>query len=153
MKNYKVDRVIRSKENVKVTIGSEHLNYDQIVLATHADQSLAMLDEPSDDENRILGKFRYVSNNAVLHTDQRFMPNNKATWSSWNSISSDNKTCVTYWLNKLQNLKCNNNIEFVRCDLINKIENFDIIVSNPPYLSEFDYKKTSQEIISQDLFL
>ena len=45
-----------------------------------------------------------------------------------------------------QNLKCNNNIEFVRCDLINKIENFDIIVSNPPYLSEFDYKKTSQEI-------
>ena len=108
-KNYKVDRVIRSKENVKVTIGSEHLNYDQIVLATHADQSLAMLDEPSDDENRILGKFRYVSNNAVLHTDQRFMPNNKATWSSWNSISSDNKTCVTYWLNKLQNLKCNNN--------------------------------------------
>ena len=76
-KNYKVDRVIRSKENVKVTIGSEHLNYDQIVLATHADQSLAMLDEPSDDENRILGKFRYVSNNAVLHTDQRFMPNKK----------------------------------------------------------------------------
>ena len=44
-----------------------------------------------------------------MHTDQRFMPNNKATWSSWNSISSDNKTCVTYWLNKLQNLKCNNN--------------------------------------------
>jgi predicted NAD/FAD-binding protein len=50
-----------------------------------------------------------VSNTAVLHTDQNFMPKRKIAWSSWNSISNNTSTCVTYWLNKLQNLKCEKN--------------------------------------------
>ena len=119
-KNYKVNKVSRSKENVKITIGNEHLNYDQVVLASHADQSLKMLDDPSDEELNILEKFKYVSNKAVLHTDQNFMPKNKVAWSSWNSISNNNQTCITYWLNKLQNLNCENNY-FLTLNPIEKV--------------------------------
>ena len=107
-KNYKVDRISRSAHNVRITIGNEYLDYDHVVLASHADQSLKMLDNPTPDEKRILGEFKYVSNIAILHTDEQLMPRKKLAWSSWNSISKENlsKTCVTYWLNNLQNLKC-----------------------------------------------
>ncbi len=108
-KNYKVNKISRSKDNVKITIGNDYLNYDHVVLASHADQSLKMLEDPSDKELNILEKFKYVSNSAVLHTDQKFMPKNKIAWSSWNSLSNGNHTCVTYWLNKLQNLSCEKN--------------------------------------------
>ena len=95
-KNYRVDKVSRNNNNVKITIGNEYLNYDQVILATHADQSLKLLENPSEDERKVLEKFKYVNNSAILHTDRNFMPKNKSAWSSWNSISNDKKTCVTY---------------------------------------------------------
>ena len=104
-KNYKVSKITRSNENVRISIGNEFLDYDHIILASHADQSLNLLDNPTKEEKEILGKFTYVSNVAFLHTDTNLMPKRKKAWSSWNSITKDNKTCVTYWLNKLQNLK------------------------------------------------
>jgi predicted NAD/FAD-binding protein len=64
-----------------------------------------MLEHPTDDEKEILKKFSYVPNSAYLHIDKNLMPQRKSAWSSWNSITKENKTCVTYWLNKLQNLK------------------------------------------------
>ena len=103
-KNYKVKKIIRNKENVRVLIGEDFLDYDHVILAAHADQSLDLIKNPTDVEKNILGKFLYVSNNAVLHSDDNLMPKNKKTWSSWNSITKNDKTCVTYWLNKLQNL-------------------------------------------------
>jgi uncharacterized protein len=106
-KNYKVDKIIRSSENVRVSIGNEYLDYDQVILASHADQSLNLLENPTDKEKEILSKFTYVKNIAFLHTDKNLMPERQKAWSSWNSISKNNKTCVTYWLNKLQNLKTN----------------------------------------------
>ncbi len=104
-KNYKVSKIIRSEDNVRVSIGGEYMDYDQVVLASHANQSLKMLEEPTDEEKEILTKFSYVSNSAYLHSDKNLMPLRKSAWSSWNSITKENKTCVTYWLNKLQNLK------------------------------------------------
>ena len=104
-KNYKVNKIIRSNENVRISIGNEYLDYDHIILASHADQSLNLLDAPTEREKEILGKFSYVSNIAFLHTDTNLMPVRKKAWSSWNSITKDKKTCITYWLNKLQNLK------------------------------------------------
>ena len=108
-KNYKVDKILRSENNVRIVIGNDYLDYDHVVLASHADQSLKMLEKASFDEKRILGEFKYVSNTAVLHTDEKLMPKKKIAWSSWNSISKKNlsETCITYWLNNLQNLKCN----------------------------------------------
>ena len=108
-KNYRVNKISRSNDNVRISIGNEFIDYDQVVLASHADQSLNMLDEATDEEKEILGKFNYVSNSAFLHTDENLMPLRKNAWSSWNSITKNNETCITYWLNKLQNLKTNKN--------------------------------------------
>ena len=108
-KNYKINNISRSDDNIRISIGNEHLDYDHVVLACHADQSLNILAEPTIKEKEILNKFTYVSNKAFLHTDENFMPLRKKAWSSWNSITKDNKTCVTYWLNKLQNLKTDKN--------------------------------------------
>ena len=99
-----------------------------MVLASHADQSLKMLDNPTPDEKRILGEFKYVSNIAILHTDEQLMPRKKLAWSSWNSISKENlsKTCVTYWLNNLQNLKCKENY-FLTLNPVQDIEKNKVI--------------------------
>ena len=104
-KNYKVSKILRSENNVRILIGNEYLDYDHVILASHADQSLELLDDPSLEESEILKKFTYVSNEAYLHSDENLMPIRKSAWSSWNSISKNENTCVTYWLNKLQNLK------------------------------------------------
>ena len=103
-KNYKVSKILRSENNVRILIGNEYLDYDHVILASHADQSLELLDDPSLEESEILKKFTYVSNEAYLHRDENLMPIRKSAWSSWNSISKNENTCVTYWLNKLQNL-------------------------------------------------
>ena len=108
-KNYKVSKITRTNDNVRLKIGNEYLDYDQIILASHADQSLRLLENPTEDEKNILEKFEYIENIAILHTDEKLMPQKKIAWSSWNSISRNNQTCVTYWLNNLQNLKCDTN--------------------------------------------
>ena len=61
-----------------------------MVLASHADQALSIIDEPTKDEQEILSKFKYRENIAVIHTDESIMPNNKDIWSSWNSSVDKN---------------------------------------------------------------
>lgn len=81
--------------------------FDHVVLASHADQSLALLEDADAREREILGAFRYSHNLAVLHTDTRFMPKRRAAWSSWNFIGdrdSEAGVCVTYWMNRLQSI-------------------------------------------------
>ena len=125
-KNYKVNKINRNEDNVKIKIGNEYLYYDQVILASHADENLRMLEETTEDEQRILSKFKYVSNTAILHTDERLMPKRKTAWSSWNSISKENQTCVTYWLNNLQNLNCNDNF-FLTLNSIYEINKKNVI--------------------------
>jgi predicted NAD/FAD-binding protein len=108
-KNSKVNKISRSEESVRISIGNndEYLDYDHVVLASHADQSLELLEDPSEEETSILKEFKYVDNAAYLHTDESLMPKRKSAWSSWNSISKNDlsSTCVTYWLNNLQNIE------------------------------------------------
>ena len=83
--------------------------YDHVVLATHADQALALLGDADKLERRTLGAFKYSRNRVVLHEDSRLMPIRKRVWASWNIIDcnqadSQNRLCVTYWMNKLQSL-------------------------------------------------
>ncbi|MGA0393695.1 MAG: NAD(P)/FAD-dependent oxidoreductase [Rhodospirillales bacterium] len=83
--------------------------YDRVVIATHADQALSMLGDPSVQERTLLGAFRYTQNTAVLHTDSGLMPKRKAVWSSWNYLSPINdrngkQVNVTYWMNRLQGI-------------------------------------------------
>ena len=100
-----------------VTLTDEHggvYAFDEVVFATHADVTLAMLSDASEEERRTLGAFRYTPNEVVLHTDESFMPRRKAAWSSWNYLGerdADNarQLCVTYWMNLLQVLKTEQN--------------------------------------------
>ena len=80
--------------------------FDQVVVATHADQALSLLADPTADEQRLLGAFRYTDNLAYLHTDPRLMPKRRRAWSSWNVLGgvNDASPTVTYWMNRLQNL-------------------------------------------------
>jgi predicted NAD/FAD-binding protein len=87
--------------------------FDAVVIATHADQALALLADPSSQEKRLLGAFSYSRNDAVLHGDQGLMPQRRAVWSSWNYLQGDRQDArhespgspsVTYWMNRLQNL-------------------------------------------------
>ena len=136
-KNYKVEKLIRSDDNIRVIIGNEYVDYDHVVLASHADQSLRMLEEPTEQEKNILKKFNYVKNEAYLHTDEKLMPVKKRAWSSWNSISDGEKTCITYWLNKLQNLETSKNY-FLTLNPISKIDKNSIIKEinfTHPYLN------------------
>jgi len=150
-KNYKIDKISRNNDNVRIAIENEHLDYDHVVLASHADQSLNMLNNPTSEEKRILGKFKYVANIAILHTDETLMPKNKLTWSSWNSISKKDlsETCVTYWLNKLQNLKCEENY-FLTLNPIQKIDDSRIITKvnfTHPYFNK-ETAKLQKELLS-----
>lgn len=83
--------------------------YDQLVLACHADQSLALLDDADASERNILGAFRFQANRAVVHTDARMMPRLRRAWGSWSyerarrqGAASSDGACVHYWLNALQ---------------------------------------------------
>lgn len=82
--------------------------FDDVVIATHADRALALLADPSVDEHRLLGAFRYSRNEAVLHSDADLMPVRRAAWASWNYLSDmragDRHLSVTYWMNRLQPL-------------------------------------------------
>lgn len=84
--------------------------FDQLVLATHADRSLQILGESATPQERaIVGAFRYATNRAVVHSDPQLMPKRRGAWASWNAIGSvtDDATepvTVTYWMNRLQSL-------------------------------------------------
>lgn len=82
--------------------------FDAVVIASHADEALAMLADPSDDERRLLGPWRYQENLTLLHTDPRVMPRARRAWSSWNYVREDNAdeadVSVTYHMNRLMGL-------------------------------------------------
>ena len=130
-KNYKINKVKRESNSVKVYYGdrSEFFDYEKIVLAVHADDALSIIENPLKDESEILSNFRYKKNLAVIHTDEISMPKNKKVWSSWNS-KIDKKDAknnsVTYWLNLLQNLNINKNI-FLTLNPFFKIDENKII--------------------------
>jgi uncharacterized protein len=82
--------------------------FDDVVIAAHADEALKLLGSPTEAEQRCLGRFGYVENQATLHTDARAMPKRRAAWSSWNYLANDDaagrRLFVSYWMNKLQRL-------------------------------------------------
>ena len=81
-------------------------HFDEVVMATHSDDSLRLLADPSADETRLLGAIKYQPNDVVLHCDAAVMPKRRAVWSSWNYCESpaqqDGQIDITYWMNKLQ---------------------------------------------------
>lgn len=107
--NEAVRAITRFGGGVEIIADSgERRRFDQVVLATHADQALALLTDPRPEERRLLGSFGYIANEAILHCDARLMPRRRKVWSSWNYLSRDGgngrQLAVTYWMNRLQGI-------------------------------------------------
>ena len=105
-----VKKIIRYKDEVEIFFGKsgEYSNkFDKVIIATHSDQALQMLEKPSAKEKEILGSLPYQENEALLHTDESILPRNKQTWSSWNYLLNEDKKApvtLTYSMNILQSL-------------------------------------------------
>lgn len=88
--------------------GGATVEADHVILAMHADRALALLDEPTRTEHRLLNAIRFQDNRAVLHSDAALMPKRRAVWSSWVyqgvSGAGGRRIGVTYWMNRLQNI-------------------------------------------------
>jgi predicted NAD/FAD-binding protein len=104
-----VRKVRRYANHVEIdTPATAGERFDQVVLACHSDQSLALLADASRLETDLLDSVRYQPNRVLLHTDSRLMPRRRRAWSAWNYLASSERgnppVCVTYWINKLQPL-------------------------------------------------
>ena len=143
-KNYKVNKIKRLSNSIQIYYGgnSEFFDYDKVVLATHADEALKLIETPTHQEKEILSNFKYKNNLAIIHTDEKIMPKNRTTWSSWNSYvdpNNLNKSSLTYWLNLLQNLKTKKNI-FLTLNPIKNISEDKILKKisfTHPYYDQF----------------
>ncbi len=126
-KNYKINSIKRVSSGAQVYYGgaNEFFDYDKVILATHADEALSLIKNPTDQEIKTLSNFDYKKNLAVLHCDESTMPKNKKVWSSWNTYVDPknlNKSSLTYWLNLLQNINCEKNI-FLTLNPLKEIPN------------------------------
>jgi len=111
--NCLVKRIIRKNDKITIQIkNKKDLEVNKLVLATHADQALSLLDNPDKKEIEILSNFQYTKNKAYLHSDEKFMPKYKSAWSSWNfkgNNINDSKFSLTYWMNNLQKINSSKN--------------------------------------------
>jgi predicted NAD/FAD-binding protein len=102
-----VERLRREPDRVLLSTPAGDEAFDQVVVATHSDQALALLVDPSPAEKEVLGSVRYQANEVVLHTDVRLMPSTRRAWASWNyhqAAATSSLPTVTYWMNRLQSL-------------------------------------------------
>ena len=102
--NTPVNNVRRDDEGIYVEArGRDPERFDKVIFATHAPQSLKILEKPSELESELLGKFRYQPNAVQLHKSPQFMPENKRCWASWNYRTDEGREATThYWMNSLQ---------------------------------------------------
>lgn len=103
-----VRQVRRLPDGVEILTSAGPRRFDQVVIAAHADQALAMLTDADSEERRLLGAFGYRPNEAVLHSDPAVMPRRRRAWASWNYSAEGTpgapELSVTYWMNQLQGL-------------------------------------------------
>lgn len=132
--NNGVESVTRAggKINVRTVNGNEY-EFDKVIFASHADETLKMLADPTDKEQKLLDCFKYQYNKATLHTDSSVMPKTKKAWSSWNyrieQKSNETKTSTIYYMNMLQQ--------------VSDKENYFVSINDP---GNVDKKKIIREI-------
>ncbi|GIT92935.1 cyclopropane-fatty-acyl-phospholipid synthase [Jannaschia pagri] len=94
-----------SGPEVKLT-GGDWEFFDDVILATHSDDSLALLSDPSAEEQALLGNIRYQPNTAITHCDAGLMPKRRKVWAAWNYAepggTKPDHIGLTYWMNRLQ---------------------------------------------------
>lgn len=107
-----IDAVRRREGCVQIkTNGADWEQFDEVIFATHSDDSLRLLSDPSDAERAALSKIAYQPNDIILHADASVMPKRKVCWSSWNytedSDKANDRIDLTYWMNSLQPIPAN----------------------------------------------
>lgn len=108
--NSPVLRIERDELGVRIITASGTEHFDQLVLATHSDQALRLLAEPTSKESAILGAIRYQPNRAILHTDSSMLPLQRRAWAAWNyeragdDSRESSRVCLHYLINQLQPL-------------------------------------------------
>ena len=102
-----VKSISRNEDGVNLEFSDKRVDFDKVILATHSDQSLQLLNDPTDEEVNVLSNIKYQKNTATIHTDISILPKRKSAWSSWNYFKSKKQKSVllTYNMNILQNLK------------------------------------------------
>ena len=103
-----VTKLRRHERGVELLTAAGPDPFDHVVVATHSDQALALLGDPTDRERRVLGALRYQPNRATLHTDTALLPTNRRAWASWNYVrpaGPSGRATLTYYLNRLQGLE------------------------------------------------
>jgi predicted NAD/FAD-binding protein len=93
---------LESGKVLVITTKGEEIEFDKVIMASHADQTYQIVKNKTVDEERLLSAFKYQPNLAVLHTDKNQMPKKKLAWSSWNYRVEDKMPSTIYWMNKLQ---------------------------------------------------
>jgi predicted NAD/FAD-binding protein len=132
--SYGIKKVVRQNDKAVIitTEGSVKI-YDKVIFACHADQALALLADPTEDEIRLLKNFQYQKNVATLHTDESIMPKTKSTWSAWNyrveKIKNEITTTTVYDMNILQQ--------------VSAIKNYYVSINDPGVINP---KKIIREI-------
>jgi predicted NAD/FAD-binding protein len=123
--NADITAVTRENNEVQLHfVNGESQTFDEVVLACHSDQALALLADASEQEQKILGAIPYSANSVVLHTDINLLPKRKKAWASWNYQLSANRAkpaSVTYNMNILQGL----NAKHTFCVTLNQREDID----------------------------
>jgi len=138
--NVNIKSIYKKNKEINIKFDNKTETFDKIVMATHPDQTINLIENLDNKSKDVLSKFKYQKNTVYLHSDTSLMPQNRKTWSSWNYLSTEqiiNKSSVTYWMNILQNLNTSLNI-FVslnpykkpKKDLIHKILHYEHPVFN-----------------------
>lgn len=110
-KSSSISQISRNESGVTLYFSDdEPQNFDAVVIATHADQALALLEKPTSLEQKLLGAWTYSRNKTFLHTDERVMPPNKRAWASWNYLrhgqsGANSPVTVSYDMTRLQKLE------------------------------------------------
>jgi len=144
-----VRSITRHTDGVAIAAdGCETERYDEVVIASHSDQALAMLTDPSEAERELLGAIAFQPNEAVLHTDDTLLPRRRAAWASWNFHLADEPSArpgeersrgagpastaatLTYWMNNLQSLRSKTNL-LVSLNLGDRIDPDKVICTIP----------------------
>jgi predicted NAD/FAD-binding protein len=112
--NFQIKEIMRNDGKIQIIDNNEKIQvFDKIVFATHADQAIKLLQNPTTNEKNVLSVFQYTKNKAYLHSDERLMPKKKLAWSSWNFLQNIHKNddfSLTYWMNRLQ--KINDSVNY-----------------------------------------
>ncbi len=122
--NCPVQSIRRDDTGVTLLSRQGEERFDRVVLACHSDQALQLLEQPSDEEQAILGAIRYADNDVVLHTDTRLLPKRRLAWASWNyRLGGDpsQPAALTYNMNILQGIEASRTF----CVSLNQTDQID----------------------------